>query len=262
MNDDIFHERQTAFLDNIIKMHDIVKNIHASLEKLYPITVINDGYFFVFDKNEAGDKYEFRRKVETSVAVPGNILTAFHLDFYDMRPSVVISKDMLGNPGNFILVLHEFVHCFQLENGAVEIRNGLSIQKQEMVKNNYNWEIDFPFPYSNEYFIDKTMELSDSFKKGRYEKIVIYRNCMRTYFHKAEYEYMIWQQWKEGFARYVENLIRKELGLQLNGNILRPPFGKVHFYEIGSKYIEMLLGKEDGLNDNIVKIFYKMFVCE
>jgi hypothetical protein len=254
-------EGQAAFMDNIIKMHDEVKNIHVSLEKLYPITVISDGYFYVFDKSEIGDKYEFRRKVETSIVVSGDILTAFHLNFYDMKPSVVISKNMLENQGNNILVLHEFVHCFQLENGAVEIRNELSVQRQEIVRNNYNWEIDYPFPYSNDYFIDKTTELSDRFSSGNYDYIEVYHNCMKAYLHKAEYEYMVWQEWKEGFARHVENLIRRELKLQLNGNILRSPFGRVHFYEIGSKYIEMLLEKDEELNDNLVKLFYKMFVC-
>ena len=134
MTDEIFFERQAAFMDNVIKMHDRVKNIHVSLEKLYPITVIHKGYFYIFDKNEIGDKYEFKRKVETSVVVSGEILTAFVLDFYDLKPSVVISENMIGNPGNDILVLHEFVHCFQLENGAIEIKNGLSIQRQEWQK--------------------------------------------------------------------------------------------------------------------------------
>jgi len=252
---------QIDFMYNIIKMHNEVKNINISLEKLYPITVIDDGYFFVFDKNEKGDKYELMRKVQTSIVVSSEILTAFHLNFYDNKPSVVISKNMLMNSGNYILVLHEFVHCFQLDNGAIEIRNGLSIHNQK-IANNYNWEVDFPFPFKNQYFIDKTTELSACFSKGNYDYTEVYRNCMRAYLHKAEYEYLIWQEWKEGYARYVENLIRKELRLQLNSNILIPPFGKVHLFEIGSKYIEMLLEKEKGFNDDIVKLFHKMFFFE
>ena len=264
MDEDIFLKRQVAFMDSIIKMHDAVKDIHISLKKLYPITVINDGYFFVYDKNESGDKYEFMRKVETSIVASSDILTAFNLNFYDMKPSVVISKNMLGDTGNNILVLHEFVHCFQLENGAVEIRNGLSIQKQEMVKKNYTWEIDFPFPYKNKYFIDRTMILSDYLRNGKYKynDFVIYRNCMRTYLHKDEYEYIIWQAWKEGFARYVENLIRKELGLRINANILIPPYNRVALFEIGCKYIETLIKMDGELNDNIVELFTKMFVLD
>ena len=264
MDDDIFLKRQIAFMESVIRLHNMVNHIHVSLEKLYPITVINDGYFFVYDKNEIGDEYKFMRKVETSIVASGDILTTFNLNFYDLKPSVVISKNMLGNPGNNILVLHEFVHCFQLEHGALGLKNELLIQKQEMVKNNYNWEVDFPFPYKNAYFIDRTKILSNYLVNGKYkhDDFVIYRNCMRTYLHKVDYEYMIWQSWKEGFARYVENLIRKEVGLRLNANILIPPYDRVVFLEIGSKYIETLIESDEELNHNIIALFYKMFTLD
>jgi hypothetical protein len=32
MNDNVFIERQIAFMNDIVKMHDTVKNIHASLK--------------------------------------------------------------------------------------------------------------------------------------------------------------------------------------------------------------------------------------
>ena len=69
---------------------------------------------------------------------------------------------------------------------------------------------------------------------------------------------MIWQEWKEGYARYVENLIRKSLEMQMNSNALRLPFYRVHFYEIGSKYIKILIEKEKGWDNNIVELFYRM----
>jgi hypothetical protein len=262
MNDNVFIEKQIGLIDNIIKMHDNVKNIHTSLEKLYPITVINNGYFFVFDINEAGNKYEFKFKTETPMPISGDILAAFSLDFYHMKPSAVISKNILENQNNYINIFHEFVHCFQMGNGEFDIRKELLIEKQEMEKNNYSWEINFPFPYNNEYFINKTMELSDYFINNGYENVVNYHRDMKTYLQKVEYEYMIWQEWKEGFARYVENLIRKELGLQLNTNVLRQPFDRVHFYEIGNKYIEMLVKNDKELNINIIKLFNKMNIGE
>jgi hypothetical protein len=216
MDDNVFIEKQMVLTDNIIKMHDNVKNIHVSLEKLYTITVINDGYFFVFDINETGNKYEFKLKAKTPMPISGDILAAFSLDFYHMKPSAVISKNILENQNNNIFIFHEFVHCFQMENGEFDIRKELLIEKQEMAKNNYSWEINFPFPYNNEYFINKTMELSGYFINNSYENVVNYHRDMKAYLREVEFEYMIWQEWKEGFARYVENLIRKELGLQLN----------------------------------------------
>jgi hypothetical protein len=136
------------------------------------------------------------------------------------------------------------------------------IEKQEMEKNYYSWEINFLFPYNSEYFINKTMELSDSFINSGYENVVNYHRDIKTYLQEIEYEYMIWQEWKEGFARYVENLIRKELELQLNTNVLKQPFDRVHFYEIGNKYIEILVRNDKDLNVNIVKLFNKMNISE
>jgi len=258
MDDSIFIVKQINLMDNIIKMHYEIKRIHVSLDKLYPITVINNGYFFVFDINEAGSKYEYKIKAETPMPVSGDILAAFSLDFYSMKPSAIISKNTLENQNYYISIFHEFVHCFQMENGEFDIRKELTIEKQEIAKNNYSWEINFPFPYNNNYFIKNTMELSDYFINGNYDKVITYHKNMKTYLKEIDFEYMIWQEWKEGYARYIENLIRKELGLQMNTNSLRKPFNRVHFYEIGSKYIEMLIKNDEELNNNIVKLFNKM----
>lgn len=47
---------------------------------------------------------------------------------------------------------------------------------------------------------------------------------------------MIWEEWKEVFARYIENLIRDRIGINIDTNKLQAPFNRVCFYEIGSKY--------------------------
>jgi len=121
MDDQVFIERQISYMDEIIKMHDTIKDIHVSLEKLYPITVINNGYFFIFDINEFGNKYEFKLKVETPMPISGEILAAFPLDSYDTKPSAAISNRILENKDNYVFIFHEFVHCFQMENGEFEL---------------------------------------------------------------------------------------------------------------------------------------------
>ena len=59
----MFIERQIVFMNEIIRMHDEIKNIHVSLEKLYPITVIHNGYFFVFDINETGNVSQYKVQI-------------------------------------------------------------------------------------------------------------------------------------------------------------------------------------------------------
>jgi hypothetical protein len=74
-------------------------------------------------------------------------------------------------------------------------------------------------------------------------------------------EYMIWQEWKEGLARYMENMIREKPGIKINSKILEPPFDRVCFYEIGSKYIETLINKNIELKDNLEEMFYEIKKC-
>jgi len=254
MDDNALIERQITFMDNIIKMHDTLKNIHISLEKLYPIAVVNNGYFFIFDINELGTKYEFKHKAKTDLSDDVDWLAAFDLESYDGKFAAIIGKNILENSENYVFIFHEFVHCYQGETVENDIKSNLTIFKEEMAKQNYSWEINYPFPFNDEYFINKTLELSDDF--------VNYHNDMRAYLKKTEFEYMIWQEWKEGFARYVENLVRKELGLQLNATISRQPFDRVHFYDIGSKYIEMLIEKDNELNNDTKNLFQKMYNSE
>jgi len=260
--DNVFIEKQITFMDNIIRMHDKVNGIHLSLEKLYPIAVVNDGYFFIFDINELGTKYEFKHKAKTDFSDSVDWLATLYLESYNWKPAAVIGKNILANSENYVFVFHEFVHCYQGETVENDIKSNLTISKEEMEKQNYSWEINYPFPYNDDYFINKTEELSDYLTNGSYENVVNYHNDMRTYLKETEFEYMIWQEWKEGFARYVENLIRKELGSPLNTTISRQPFDRVHFYDIGSKYIEKLIEKDRRLNNDIENLFQKMYNSE
>jgi hypothetical protein len=83
---------------------------------------------------------------------------------------------------------------------------------------------------------------------------------MKNILQETDFEYMIWQEWKEGYARYIENMIRKHLSWQLNINELETPFNRVHFYEIGSNYIELLINNEVELGNDIKELFNKMIL--
>jgi len=258
MEEKTFIQSQINFMDKIIEMYNEIKYIHISLEELYPITIIHNNNFFVFDLDDNGNKYELKLKMELPEFMSGDfsyLLAAFPLDFYEMKASVVISNNILENPDNHIAIFHEFVHCFQWHNGELDIRRELLVEKQECEKNNFNWELDYPFPYNSEYFINKTIELSNSIT---YENMLQYHMDMKKYLQETEFEYMIWQEWKEGFARYVENLIRIKLEMEINTNELNPPFNRVHFYEIGSKYIKLFVNNENELGNNIKELFYRM----
>ncbi len=73
-----------------------------------------------------------------------------------------------------------------------------------------------------------------------------------------DYEYLVWQEWKEGFARLIENRIRKKLGLEENHGGIEKSFTRVTFYEGGALYISVLIKKEKGLEKDIKKLFRQM----
>jgi hypothetical protein len=79
-----------------------------------------------------------------------------------------------------------------------------------------------------------------------YESISESRRLLREALDDHSFEYMVWQEWKEGFARYIENRIRTCLGLPVNlgGDHIddSSPFTRVSFYAGGAALIELLEG--------------------
>jgi len=69
---------------------------------------------------------------------------------------------------------------------------------------------------------------------------------------------MVWQEFKEGFARYIENRIREKLQVYLNSNKLEEPFSRVIFYELGSRYISAILKENPQIKENIKCIYDKI----
>ncbi|MGB4528172.1 MAG: hypothetical protein WBI68_01060, partial [Bacillota bacterium] len=68
-----------------------------------------------------------------------------------------------------------------------------------------------------------------------------------------------WQEWKEGFARYIENKIRAYLGLPLNlaGDLIddSSPFTRVSFYAGGA----MLIGFLESVRPKAVRDLRLLF---
>ncbi len=135
-------------------------------------------------------------------------------------------------------------------------RNG--IERKNRDKKNYMWEINHPFPYEDSFVINKTIELESFLEKESITGVVYFHSQMRDYLNKIDYEYMIWQEWKEGYARYIENLIRKKIGIKTNSNKIQPKLNRISFYEIGSKYIHLLIKENPNLKNDLNGLYYKM----
>lgn len=254
-----FISKTLLSLEKLQELHKQIKDIDVSVSKLYPVTLVEDNTFFVFDLNESGEKYEYKLESPTPMPIPKGVLAAFPLDFYYGKSSAIISDEAFNSLEGYIFIFHEFVHCFQWENGERDIRATLEIERKYKEENNYMWEINHPFPYEDLYFVSKSIELDEYLDQENFYGVTGYYRQMRDRLNKLDYEYMIWQEWKEGFARYVENLIRNRVGLNPNTTKLKLKLDRISFYEIGSKYIYLLIKNNPDLNNDISGLYYKMF---
>jgi len=247
-----FIKKQLISINQIFKTYEKINKLDKSLEQLYPIAIVEDNNFFVFDLNLSGNQYEYKMNFPAQINLPNEVLAAFPLEGYEGKMAAVITHKAFDNIESMVSIFHEFVHCFQFYNYEMNIKKTLTIAQEAEKKQDYMWELNYPFPYNNEEFIRKTMELNNGYDIRKYHTEI------KNILNEKEFEYMIWQEWKEGYARYIENMIREKTDIKRNSQILAPPFDRVCFYEIGSKYIETLINSNIELKNNLEKIFYEI----
>jgi hypothetical protein len=252
----MFIEKQLKLINKIFAIFEKINRLDKSLEHLYPIAIVEDNDFFVYDLNLSGKQYEYKMNFPLQMSLPNEILAAFPLEGYEGKMAAVVTNKAFDDMEGIVSIFHEFVHCFQYYHYERKIKETLIIAQEAEKKQDYMWELNFPFPYNNEEFIGKTIKLNNGYDIKRYHAE------MKNILNGKEFEYMIWQEWKEGYARYIENMIREKIGIKRNSNILKPPFDRVCFYEIGSKNIEILINRKKELKNNLEKIFYEIKKCE
>jgi len=88
--------------------------------------------------------------------------------------------------------------------------------------------------------------------------IAEYRRKLKRHLSQVDFEYLVWQEWKEGFARLIENRIQSYLGIEVNQYGKEKPYNRVTFYYGGSKFVEYLIQTEPGLYPDIDALFVKI----
>ena len=251
MSDTEFINNQLQYLRNFCKLHERVKGIGESIYELQPIAVVKENRFFLFAPNNKD--YNFVTEHPTPFPIDFEIYAAFPLSFYQNEIAAIVTEAGLKEEKNHVFVLHEFVHCFQWNTCEEQLRSELAIEQEQMIKGVFDWEIKYPFPYEDDTFVRLTNELGCS------SNFQDYHAQLRKYLRKTDYEYLVWQEWKEGFAQYIENLIRQKLGMKLDNISLSPPFDRVSFYETGSRYIDYLISNDSSLFLDLHELFNTMF---
>ena len=151
-----------------------------------------------------------------------------------------------------------FVHCQQMDTCEARLKQTLGIARRAQAENDLMWEIHYPFPYADPRFVETYLSLSDASGAGHIDGIQASRRTLRETLDPGDWEYMVWQEWKEGLARTIENRIRQRLGLPGNHGGGEPPFDRAVFYEGGSRLIAALERHEPELLQEIERLFRRL----
>jgi hypothetical protein len=245
-------------LKKIITLQKKIKDLHPFLKKLYPVAIVEGDDFLIYEFDPKKKQYIFIKTAQPAMIVPEGVRAAFPLDFYDNKMACVVSGDVFDDLSGYATIFHEFIHCAQMECCELKLKSRLKVAREAQAKQDFMWELNHPFPYEDSVFA----EVYTIFLKAASEKDLEGVSRCRTYLKETlnapDYEYMVWQEWKEGFARLIENKIRKKFDLEENHGGTDQPFSRVTFYEGGSLYIENLFYKDKTLKKDVEKLFDMM----
>ena len=124
-----------------------------------------------------------------------------------------------------------------------------------MSANDYMWEINRPFPYADSVFISTYDTFLNALEQGKSELIQKCRARLAAHLSSIDYEYMCWQEWKEGFARKIENDIRQHFQLEINNAGCFAPFDRTVFYYGGEQFIRFLELKVPAIKGSVKDLF-------
>jgi hypothetical protein len=239
----------------LIALHHHVKDINPALASLYPVAIVQDDRFLVYDFEPNSQSYQFQKAITSPMPIPTGVRAAFPLEAYRNKITCVVTPDIFDNPEGYVTILHEFVHCYQFETCELDLKMSLDIALHAQETGNAMWEIEYPFPYQAEHFIQAYTRFMAAIQGENKTEIQQARRALKAYLGLHDFEYMIWQEWKEGFARCVENKINRYLGRQENTRGSKPPFSRVSFYAGGAAYIDYLSASNSRFTRDLPYLF-------
>ncbi len=247
-------------LESIKTIRKEVSAISPALERCYPVAIVDGGSILVYDVNPTDCEYRFIKQASLNMAVPSGIRAAFQLEELGGRIACVITPDVFDSIEGYVTIFHEFVHCYQFETCEETLKNQLDIAQKAREVGDHMWEIEHPFPYTSRNFVDGYKRFMDAVQDADQKRIKEARKSLRAYLGVHDYEYMVWQEWKEGFARWVENCVREHLGLPQNDKGKQTPYSRVSFYVGGAAFIELLAKDQPCLVENLSSLFSRIYI--
>ncbi len=251
--------RYLEYINKLLPIHQKVAWINPALRDLYPVVIAEDGQLVIHDYERGQACYQFIKLSPSPMPIPKGVRAAFQLQDYNGRIVCVVTPDVFDAPDGYVTILHEFVHCYQYETCEQELKLKLDVARQASEEGDFMWEIQHPFPYHSNVFTREYAGFLTAVQQAdQPASIQGARGTLRTYLGLHDYEYMVWQEWKEGFARWVENEVRQTLGLPGRTSGLEKPYDRTTFYAGGAAYIEFLHQQDPSLAHDLRRLFARM----
>jgi hypothetical protein len=245
-------------MNRIFQIQNNIQDIHPFLKRVFPIGIAENGQISVYEPVFPGDSYQFVEMLHLPMPVPPGVRAAFPLDPDGSRMACVVTGDVFGSLDGYVTIFHEFIHCQQFEICEFKIKQFLEIFRQAQANNDFMWEINHPFPYADYQFSLLYAEFLKKASQGDLDEVRSIRVELGQHLNQVDYEYMIWQEWKEGLARWVENRINSRLGLPINQGGWSPPFSRVSFYAGGEQMVNLIEKVDSSIIENIEILFHQM----
>ena len=238
----IISEVDTA-LHQLITMQKDIKDLHPFLNQFHPIAIVENDHLYIFDFDPLSKKYQYQKKEPVPFPMPEGIRASFPLSSYGGKPSCVVSRDIFESLNGYILIFHEFIHCSQANTCEYKLKERLKVARIAAENNDYSWEINHPFPYQDSAFVTDYSHFLDALNKNNHKEVIEYRTKLKRNLNQVDFEYMVWQEWKEGFARLIENKLQSKYGIEENQYGKEKPYSRITFYYGGANFIKYIVGK-------------------
>ena len=246
-------------LGRLVQMQKDIREIHPFLARLHPVAVVEGDTLFIFDIDSAGTSYHFQRKEPVPFPMERGIRASFPLFSYGNRPTCIVSREVFDSTKGYATIFHEFIHCTQALTCENDLKQELHVARAAAAARDYSWEINHRFPYNDTVVV----EAYSRFLRGirNRDARALSQSCgdLKRRLARDDYEYMVWVEWKEGFARYIENRIRLRYNLEPNAGGREEPFDRVTFYYGGEELIAYLAAQRGGILPDVRELFGEMF---
>jgi hypothetical protein len=238
---------------SLLKLQDEIKSIHPLLNEHFPIVIVENKQLNIFEYEKG--EYVLSCIEPDLMNMPTGIRAAFPLECLQNKAVVIVSGEVFDTLSEQVIVFHEFVHCYQFHTCELQLRKQIELAKRSVNTEDYSWELNYPFPYENKQYIELTRTLFDSLDKKDGKLIGLTRRKLKENLTAEQVEYMVWQEWKEGFARYIENRIKHHLAIDQNQGGRDEPYRRTTFYETGSQLIDYIVGASPSSLEKIEELY-------